>query len=57
MKLNKERSKLELRRNFFSQRVVSYWNNLPSDVVNVETVNNFKNAYDRSRKEMDTRRL
>ena len=56
MKLGKERSRLEIRRNFFSQRVVNCWNSLPSEVVNVKTVNNFKNTYDRHRQKMDTRR-
>ena len=41
---------------FFSQRVVNGWNSLPAEVVNAESVNSFKNAYDRpSRKDMDDR--
>jgi len=36
-------SRLELRRNFFSQRVVSHWNKLPTHVVEADTVNSFKN--------------
>ena len=46
MKLVKERSRLDTRKFFFSQRVVNGWNRLPAAVVNAETVNGFKNAYD-----------
>ena len=42
----KQQAKGELRRNFFSFRVVDQWNNLPSAVKNAENVNNFKNLYD-----------
>lgn len=38
--------KLELRANFFSQRVVTPWNTLPASVKNSTSVNNFKNNYD-----------
>jgi len=37
---------LELRRNFFSQRVVNAWNKLPDEVIDVKTVNAFKQALD-----------
>jgi len=47
LKLYTKRSRLELRRNFFSQRVVSHWNKLPESVVNAATVNSFKNRLDR----------
>ena len=42
----KKQAKSDLRRNFFSYRVVDNWNNLPSTVRNAETVNSFKNKYD-----------
>ena len=45
-KLKTQRSRLELRRNFFSQRVVASWNRLPSHVVEASSVNTFKNRYD-----------
>ena len=46
-KLAKGRSRLDSRKFFFSQRVVNGWNGLPAKVVNTESVNSFKNAYDR----------
>ena len=58
MKLTKERSRLDTRKFFFSQRAVNGWNRLPATVVNAETVNAFKNAYDRNYKyksDMDNR--
>ena len=45
-KLSKKRTRLELRRNFFSQRVVNTWNKLPNRVVDVVSVNAFKQALD-----------
>jgi len=48
MKLIKVRSGLDTRKCYFSQRVVNGWNRLPATVVNAETVNAFKNAYDRN---------
>jgi len=46
-RLVKSRSRLDIRKNFFSQRVVNGWNSLPSEVVEAESVNAFKNRYDR----------
>ena len=39
-------SRLEVRQNFFSQRVIGLWNSLPVDVKNSKTVNTFKSNYD-----------
>ena len=50
-KLVKERSNLEIRRNYFSQRVVDEWNNLPASVVAVSSVVAFKNKIDKFYKE------
>ena len=38
---------LELRKHFFSQRIVDKWNKLPLSVVNAETTNQFKNRLDK----------
>ena len=46
MKLTKERARLDTRKFYFSQRVVNGWYRLPAIVVDAETVNAFKNAYD-----------
>jgi len=46
-KLVKKRCKFELRRNFFSQRIVDIWNKLPEAVVEAENVNIFKNRLDK----------
>ena len=39
-------AKTEVRRNFFSQRVVPIWNKLPNHIKQVKKTNEFKNAYD-----------
>jgi ribonuclease P/MRP protein subunit RPP40 len=46
-KLTKTRSKLDIRKNFFSQRVVNNWNGLPECVVEADSVNSFKSRYDK----------
>ena len=38
--------KVEIRKNFFSSRVVKPWNNLPAHIKSSRTVNEFKNSYD-----------
>jgi hypothetical protein len=45
-KLAVERSRLEIRRNFFSQRIVQHWNRLPAAVVEATTINSFKTKLD-----------
>ena len=45
-KLNKDRCTKEIRRTFFSQRIISAWNSLPESVVTAPTVNAFKNRFD-----------
>ena len=47
LKLAKLRSRLDVRKHFFSQRVVNTWNNLPDYVVEADSVNSFKNRYDK----------
>ena len=46
LKLEKVRSRTNLRKYSFSQRIVNTWNNLPESVVAAESVNSFKNRYD-----------
>ena len=36
----------EVRRNFFTQRVVNVWNSLPQNVVEAKTLSDFKNKLD-----------
>ena len=45
-RLVKTRPRLDARKYFFSQRIVTAWNNLPASVVHASSVNAFKNAYD-----------
>ena len=46
-----ERSRLEVRQDFFGQRVVGPWNRLPSHVVEATTVNSFKNRLDQQKRQ------
>ena len=41
-KLNKGRAKYDLRKFYFTNRMVNAWNSLPDHVVLSETVNTFK---------------
>jgi len=45
-KLKVKRSRLQLRKCFFSQRVISLWNSLPGHVVDASSVNSFKKRLD-----------
>ena len=45
-KLKVKRSRLQLRRCFFSQRVINVWNKLPSYFVSAASVNSFKKRLD-----------
>ena len=47
LKIKKKPFKLDLRKSFFSLRVVDQWNNLPADVINSPTLNTFKNRLDK----------
>ena len=53
-KLLKKRVRYDIRKYFFTERIVNMWNSLPDVVVNSSTVNQFKNRLDRhwSKQEM-----
>jgi len=56
IKLSKKRSRLDIRKHFFSQRIINQWNSLPANVVDAKTINSFKTAYDQNyRNDMDIR--
>ena len=46
-KFIKDRSRLNIRSHFYSQRVVNSWNSLPNTVVGADSVNSFKNRLDK----------
>ena len=46
LKLFKKQSNLDIRKNSFSRHVIDSWNNLPGEIVNAATINNFKNSLD-----------
>ena len=41
-----EKTTLNIRKHFFTNRITETWNNLPSHVKDATSVNNFKNRYD-----------
>ena len=45
LKLMKSRNRLDVRNNFFCQRIVNQWNKLPEYIVEAENINCFKNRY------------
>ena len=40
-------SRTDIRKNFFSNRVIAKWNELPHNLKNANTVNQFKSMYDK----------
>ena len=46
---------LEVRKNFFTVRMIKEWNSLPSCVTYSKSVNQFKNAYDKWKENNDAR--
>ena len=52
--LETERTRLDVRRNFFKSRITKPWNDIPENVKETKSVNSFKNAYDSWSKEKKT---
>ena len=46
LKLFKKRSRLAVRKNFFSQRVIDCWNTLPNNIVEAPSLGTFKTRLD-----------
>ena len=47
MKLSKQRASRDIRKFFYSHRVVQEWNKLPQAVIDATSVNQFKNRMDK----------
>jgi len=52
-KLNKIRTKYDLRKYFFTNRMVNIWNSLPNYVITAKSVNIFKSRLDKFRKQQE----
>jgi len=49
MKLKISRSKIEIRRNFFTNRIKKRWNGLSQEIINAKAIDAFKKAYDQEK--------
>ena len=55
LKLKRNFSRLDVRKYFFSQRIVSLWNSLPEEVVTAPSINSFKARLDRHWENLPTK--
>ena len=46
--MNVQSCRLDIRKNFYSTRVVKEWNNLPEHIKCAKSTNAFKNLYDKN---------
>jgi len=53
MNIRQQACRLDIRRNFFSQRVIDNWNKVPTAIKNSVSVNSFKNAFKRHREQLN----
>ena len=53
LSLRGQRVRLDIRKNFFSQRVIDSWNAVPAVIKDTATINSFKRLYGAYRNNVD----